>query len=81
MGELLAAAEWTEKVYQNKRRETGMTSLYLRPEREQIRRYADAFYGLAKLFQDMPCQKERLSDQDLEQLFDEVRQQTCMECA
>lgn len=80
MGELLEAAEWTGITCQNKRRGKGMTSLYLRPEREQIKRYAEAFYGLAKLFQDMPCQKERLSDQDLEQLFDEVRQQTCMNC-
>lgn len=81
MGELLAAAEWTGMVCQNKRRGKEMTSLYLKPEREQIRRYAEAFYGLAKLFQDMPCQKERLSDQELEQLFDEVRQQTCINCS
>lgn len=50
------------------------------PEQEQLGRYAEAFYGLARLFQQMPCQKERLGDQDLEQLFEDVRGQACADC-
>ena len=59
--------------------ETG-GSLYSLPEREQLERYADAFYGLARLFQKMPCQKERLGDEDLEQLFAQVRGSVCTGC-
>ena len=48
-------------------------SMYPVPEKEQLERYAEAFYGLSKLFQKMPCQKERLGDADLELIFDRVR--------
>lgn len=54
---------------------------YALPEREQLKRYAEAFYGLSKLFQAMPCQKERLGDADLETLFLEVKARTCTGCA
>lgn len=47
---------------------------------EQVLRYSEAFYGLAKLFQDMPCQKERLADRDMENLFGEVKRQVCAGC-
>ena len=50
------------------------------PERQQLLRYADAFYGLAGHFQKMPCQKEYLGDEELGQLFDRVRRQVCMDC-
>lgn len=50
------------------------------PEREQLIRYADAFYGLAGLFQKMPCQKEYLGDEELGQLFDRIRRQVCTDC-
>lgn len=50
------------------------------PEREQLIRYAEAFYGLAVLFQKMPCQKEYLGDAEMEQLFDRVRRQVCADC-
>ena len=50
------------------------------PEKEQLQRYADAFLGLAKLFQRLPCQKERLGDGDVERLFAEVRAQVCAGC-
>ncbi|MFR8548283.1 MAG: hypothetical protein ACLVEV_06645, partial [Lachnospiraceae bacterium] len=62
----------------SRRGETG--GLYSLPEREQLEQYADAFYGLAKLFQKMPCQKERLGDAQLEGLFEAVRQQVCASC-
>ncbi|MCD8023653.1 MAG: SpoIIE family protein phosphatase [Lachnospiraceae bacterium] len=50
------------------------------PEREQIRQYADAFYGLAGLFQKLPCQKERLAEDELQGLFEEVKERTCVGC-
>lgn len=48
--------------------------------RKQVAQYAEAFYGLARLFQDMPCQKKRLSDMELESLFKEVRERACTGC-
>ena len=54
--------------------------MYPIPEKEQLERYADAFYGLSKLFQKMPCQKERLGDEDLETLFGAVKQSACAGC-
>ena len=56
-------------------------SVWPRPEKEQLERYAEAFYGLSGLFQAMPCQKERLGDVDLERLFREVKEQVCAECS
>ncbi len=56
------------------------SSAYPRPEKEQLERYAEAFYGLSKLFQAMPCQKERLGDVDLEELFQGVKEQVCAGC-
>ncbi len=55
-------------------------SLWPRPEKEQLERYAEAFYGLSRLFQAMPCQKERLGDMDLEELFQGVKEQVCADC-
>lgn len=82
MGELLASTKRAGAVNLIGRRgfdaDTGYINLS--PEREQLRKYADAFYGLAKLFQDMPCQKERLGDSDLEGLFESVRGQACTGC-
>ncbi len=50
------------------------------PEQEQLNKYADAFYGLAKLFQDMPCQKEKLGDDGLQEIFEETRELVCRRC-
>lgn len=88
MGELLASVLQTGILRGNKERirereimrgaaEAGM---YPAPEKEQLERYADAFYGLSKLFQKMPCQKERLGDADLEQVFAAVRTRVCADC-
>ncbi|MDO4322730.1 MAG: SpoIIE family protein phosphatase [Lachnospiraceae bacterium] len=56
------------------------SGIYPSPEKEQLERYADAFYGLSKLFQKMPCQKERLGDDDLEALFGSVQERVCAGC-
>lgn len=80
MGGLLASAGWAG--YQNRKKEicVGAESMILIPQRDQIQRYADAFAGIARLFQEMPCQKERLNDEDVERLFAEVREQSCTDC-
>ena len=58
----------------------GENGAWMIPEKELLNRYAEAFYSLAKLFQQMPCQKERLSDEDLEDIFGQVREQVCSRC-
>lgn len=50
------------------------------PEQEQIRKYSEAFYGLARLFQEMPCQKERLGDTSLQTVFQDARDLVCSRC-
>lgn len=89
MGELSISVQNAGEWLAGRRKPSGkaMTRTYqttprleAHPEQEQLERYAEAFYGLAKLFQQMPCQKERLGDGDLEGLFDEVRQQACVDC-
>ncbi len=57
------------------------SAVYPLPEKEQLEQYAEAFYGLSKLFQAMPCQKERLGDADMEGLFQAVKEQACTDCA
>ncbi len=62
-------------------REAGFAEdIYPMPEQERVGQYADAFFGLAKLFQELPCQKERLTDNDMEQLFGAVRARVCAGC-
>lgn len=87
MGELLLsvrnAGEWLagrKAAGYEKERKMACGAVML-PEQEQLAGYAEAFFGLAKLFDQMPCQKERLGDRDLELLFDEVRGQACEGCA
>lgn len=77
-GEEWIAYRQTRREERRRRQADGW--LYPLPAKEQIEKYAEAFYGLAKLFQDMPCQKERLGDEDMEQLFEEVRQTVCAGC-
>lgn len=88
MGELLAsvrnAGEWlaagTGRTPCEEVRSWPGRGMYPLPEQEQIEKYAEAFYGLSKLFLDLPCQKERLGDEDLETLFDQVKEKTCKDC-
>ncbi|MCD8347849.1 MAG: SpoIIE family protein phosphatase [Lachnospiraceae bacterium] len=53
---------------------------WMRPEQEQMAQYAEAFYGLAGLFQRLPCQRERLGEEDLRVLFEDVRERACIKC-
>lgn len=53
---------------------------FLLPEQEQLNKYADAFYGLARLFQEMPCQKEYMGDEGLQEVFQEVQEAVCRNC-
>lgn len=53
---------------------------FLLPEQEQLNKYADAFYGLARMFQEMPCQKEYMGDEGLQEVFQEVREAVCSQC-
>lgn len=89
MGELLASVQSAGEWLAGRPRMGGLmmegnkgfgSGMYPLPEQEQLNRYAEAFYGLAKLFQDMPCQKERLGDGDLEGLFQEVKAYSCAGC-
>lgn len=89
MGELLAsvrsAGEWLSAAGERSRREESCQrrpgrGVYPLPEQEQLQKYAEAFFGLSKLFLEMPSQKEHLGDSDLEGLFDSVRGQACSGC-
>lgn len=89
MGELLATVQNAGEWLVGRQRIGGLgaagntefgNGMYPLPEQEQLNRYAEAFYGLAKLFQDMPCQKERLGDGDLEGLFAQTRETACSGC-
>lgn len=53
---------------------------WMQPEQEQMAQYAEAFYGLAGLFQRLPCQKERLSEEELRVLFEDVKERVCVKC-
>ncbi|MCC8102583.1 MAG: SpoIIE family protein phosphatase [Clostridiales bacterium] len=53
---------------------------WMHPEQEQMAQYAEAFYGLAGLFQKLPCQKERLGEEELRMLFEDVRERACVKC-
>ncbi len=53
---------------------------WLRPEQEQMEQYAEAFYGLAEQFQKLPCQKERLSLEELRILLEGVKERVCQGC-
>ena len=59
----------------------GIRDVYPLPEQEQILKYAEAFEGLARLFQELPCQKERLGDRELEEMFRQVQERLCRNCS
>lgn len=58
----------------------GDVMMYPTPEKEQLEQYAEAFYGLSRLFQKMPCQKSRLGDGEMEELFEAARECACTGC-
>ncbi|MCD7882780.1 MAG: SpoIIE family protein phosphatase [Lachnospiraceae bacterium] len=53
---------------------------WMQPEQEQIMRYAEAYYSLAELFGRLPCQRERLGNEDLQSLFGEIKDRVCTGC-
>ncbi|MCD8104885.1 MAG: SpoIIE family protein phosphatase [Lachnospiraceae bacterium] len=53
---------------------------FMQPEQEQIMRYAEAFYGLAELFGKLPCQRERLGNEELQSLFGDIKERVCTGC-
>lgn len=53
---------------------------WVQPEQEQMEQYAEAFFSLAELFEKLPCQKERLGDEELQRLFEDVKDRACAGC-
>ncbi|MCD7954800.1 MAG: SpoIIE family protein phosphatase [Lachnospiraceae bacterium] len=53
---------------------------WMQPEQEQIMRYAEAYRSLAELFGRLPCQRERLGKEDLQFLFEEIKDRVCTGC-
>lgn len=51
------------------------------PGKEMIGKIADSFQDLANTFHSMPCQKERLSQGDVKEIFHEVQDRICSQCA
>ncbi|MDD6616650.1 MAG: SpoIIE family protein phosphatase [Lachnospiraceae bacterium] len=70
---------WLE-VLSGQRMKVSAQGTFLLPEQEQLNKYADAFYGLARLFQEMPCQKEYMGDEGLREVFREVQEAVCRRC-
>ena len=88
MGEVLTAVvhageDWfrtreTKKEQRWQRRVS--TALYPLPEQELLSQYAEAFTNLARLFETLPCQKERPGDEALSRVVVQVRQDICARC-
>lgn len=49
-------------------------------ERDRIERYAESFRQLAEIFREMPEKKERLSEGDIQEIFETVKEKTCANC-
>ena len=49
-------------------------------ERDRIERYAESFHQLAEIFRQMPEKKERLSEEDIEEMFETVKENICAQC-
>lgn len=56
------------------------TAMYPLPEQELLAQYAEAFANLARLFEALPCRKERLGDEELIRGVSQVRQSLCTGC-
>lgn len=50
------------------------------PGRELILKYSDSFLQLAETFQEMPTKKERLSEEEVQEIFREVESHLCRKC-
>ncbi len=53
----------------------------LGPGREYVERYAEAFYRLAESYQGMPKKRERLGDEEMEHIFQQLRDRQCTQCS
>lgn len=51
------------------------------PGREYVERYADAFLRLAQSYQGMPKKKEHFGDDEMEHIFQQVRERQCRYCS
>lgn len=49
-------------------------------ERDRIERYAESFRQLAEIFREMPEKKERLNEEDIQEIFETVREKVCVSC-
>ncbi len=49
-------------------------------ERDRIERYAESFRQLAEIFREMPEKKERLNEDDIQEIFETVREKVCASC-
>ena len=49
-------------------------------ERDRIERYAESFRQLAEIFRQMPEKKERLNEEDIEEIFETVKENICAQC-
>ena len=50
------------------------------PGRELILKYSDSFQQLAETFREMPTKKERLSEEEVQEIFREVENHLCRKC-
>ncbi|MCD7842029.1 MAG: SpoIIE family protein phosphatase [Lachnospiraceae bacterium] len=56
-------------------------SEWVQPEQEQMKKYAEAFFSLAEMYEKLPCQKERLGDEELRALLEDVKDRACAGCS
>ena len=50
------------------------------PGRELILKYSNSFQQLAETFREMPAKKERLSEEEVQEIFREVENHLCRKC-
>ena len=61
-------------------REETAAALAVEPGRERLENFAGSFFNLADTFAHLPSKKERLSEEDIEGVFQEVRERVCANC-
>lgn len=62
-------------------KEEAATQVMPAPGREYVERYAEAFLRLAESYQAMPGKKERFGDEEVEHIFQQIRERQCETCA
>lgn len=61
-------------------REEAAAALAAEPGRERLENFAGSFLNLADTFAHLPSKKEKLSEEDIEGVFQEVRERVCFDC-